>query len=114
MTPEQEYFDLLMRCTDVYYASKSPIEHPLVFWRNSVRRQWTQVYQHMTKPVEGGVMHLADARRRELANNFAALSRMAAMAAWWIGTVHEGESWHTEQVAERFIEYGDTQVPKLR
>lgn len=112
--PGEEYFDLVVECAKKYYDTRPPSVHPLEFWRNSVRKEWQSVYSHMTRPVDGGVMHLADARRRQLASNFAALSRMAAMAAWWIGIQREDGEDNPDIVAERFIEMGTQQAPKLR
>ena len=114
--PEPEtldYFELIALCADKMTRKRPVSTHPQVFWRETVGKQWRNTYQHMTRPVDGGLMWRTAAYKRELAMKFAALSRLAAMAAWSIGQDNEDDVVTAEKVLAFFEEAGTQMAPKI-
>lgn len=110
----EEYFDLLVECAKKLMEQKPVGQHPSAYWRELVGREWRNVYQHMTRPDERFGMWKSTAYRRELGNRFAALSRMSAMAAWWIGVQQEDGEDRPQAVAREFTRMGEQMTPKIR
>lgn len=109
-----DYFQLIALCAQKLETERPINEHPQVFWRRTVGNQWRNTYQHMTRPVDGGVTWRTNAYKQELALKFAALSRLAAMAAWMIGGNDvEGES-PPDDVLKYFENAGTLMAPIIR
>lgn len=111
---ELQYFDLIVECAKKLMEAKPIGDHPQVYWRELTGKQWRNVYQHMTRPGPEYGIWKSTAHRRELAMRFAALSRMAAMAAWYIGIQQEDGEENAEVVRQIFTEYGETMPPLIR
>lgn len=109
-----DYFELIALCADKMTRERPVSTHPQVFWRETVGKQWRNTYQHMTRPIDGGLMWRTAAYKQELAMKFAALSRLAAMAAWAIATSGEDMTSTPEQVAKFFEDAGTQMSPKIR
>lgn len=106
-----DYFDLIVQVAEKTMAEAGAQSAPAGFWRERVGKAWRSVYQHMTRPEpEFGVFRTTQARR-ELAWRFAALSREAAMASWYIGVKMEDGATDPEVIAERFREMGKQMPP---
>lgn len=110
----EEYFDLIVECAKRLMATKPPNMHPVAFWRQETGKAWRSCYQHMARPDERFGVWKSTAYRRELAYRFAAVSRMAAMAAWWIGVQQEDGEDDPYRVAKALAEMGQMTYPKLR
>lgn len=110
----EQYFDLIVQCADKLERERPLNTHPQAFWREEVGKQWRLTYQHMSRPVDGGLMWRTDAYKRELAMKFAALSRLAAMAAWAIETHGDPVEQTGEKAAEYFTEVSTQSFPRIR
>jgi hypothetical protein len=110
----EEYFDLIVECAKRLTSQRKPGESVQTFWRQLVGKEWRNTYQHMTRGgAEFGVWN-NNGFRRATALRFAALSRMAAMAAWDIGIQAEDGEDQPERVAKAFIVMGEQQSPRIR
>lgn len=114
MSDGEKYFDLLVECAKRLVADMPKDAHPGAFWRVHVGKAWRNVYQHITRPGPGYGVWRTEAARRELANRFAALSRMAAMAAWHIGIQAEDGEDQPEPVAREMTRMGEQMAPRIR
>lgn len=114
ISSSEEYFELIVECAKKLIEQKPIGQHPQAYWRELVGREWRGVYQHMSRPDERFGVWKSVAYRRELGLRFAALSRMAAMAAWHIGLEFEPNADYPEGTAVKFIHMGEQQYPKIR
>lgn len=111
---ELQYFDLLVECAVKLDQSRPVGEHRASFWQRTVGKAWREVYQHMTRPAPEFGVWKSTQYRREMALRFAALSRLAAMAAWDIANDDREIGEEPGAVRDYFLDAGTQMSPKIR
>jgi hypothetical protein len=110
----EEYFDLLVECAKKLKETKSPDISDARFWEVEVGKAWRQVYHHMTRGKSDLGVWRSDAIRHETALRFAALSRMAAMAAWDMQEEDYKHNTDPLHAAKRLTAMGEQSHPRIR
>lgn len=108
----EEYFDLIVECAKQIAATPPPgVSTETQFYR-MVREAWRGVYTCAAKPYNSPNGHIETLRRDDKVMAYAALARVAAMAAWWIGIQPEDGDDIPKSVADKFTKMAQGTPPR--